>query len=81
MREEKIKELGGSKTMLSNELSEKLKSYLEEHGYKYDFDLEDKCKSDTFAINYASITLISITGLLNNFILCADTKHKSDDID
>ena len=32
MREEKIKELGGSKTMLSNEFSEKLKSYLEEHG-------------------------------------------------
>ena len=81
MREEKIKELGGSKTMLSNEFSEKLKSYLEEHGYKYDFDLEDKCKSDTFADNYASITLRSITGLLNNFILCADTKHKSYDID
>jgi len=73
--------IGDGKAMLSNELSEKLKSYLDEHGYKYDFCLEDKCKSDTFVDNYASITLKSITGLLNNSILCADTKHSCYDIE
>ena len=33
--------------MLSDELTEKLKSYLDKHGYKYDFYLEDKYHDST----------------------------------
>ena len=55
--------------MLSDELTEKLKSYLEEHGYKYDFYLEDKYKASTLTDNYASFILKSITGLINNSII------------
>ena len=67
--------------MLSDELTEKLKSYLEEHGYKYDFYLEDKYKASTLTDNYASFILKSITGLINNSIIEADTKHSIYDID
>lgn len=67
--------------MLSDELTEKLKSYLEEHGYRYDFYLEDKYKASTLTDNYASFILKSITGLLNNSIVEADTKHSIYNID
>lgn len=61
--------------MLNNELTEKLQSYLEDHEYEYDFHLEDKYKASTLTDNYASITLRSITGLLNNSIVGSDAKH------
>ena len=67
--------------MLSDELSEKLKSYLEEHGYQYDFYLEEKYKASTLTENYASFILRSITGLLNNSILESDGKRSIYNID
>lgn len=67
--------------MLSDELTEKLKSYLDKHGYKYDFYLEDKYNARTLTDNYSSFILKSITGLLNNSIVEADTKHSIYDID
>lgn len=67
--------------MLSYKLSEKLNSYLEEHGYKYDFYLEDKYKARALTDNYTSFILKSITGLINNSIVEADTKHSIYDID
>lgn len=67
--------------MLSDELTEKLKSYLDKHGYKYDFYLEDKYNARTLTDNYSSFILKSITGLLNNSIVEADTKHSIYNID
>ena len=62
--------------MLSDELTEKLKSYLDKYGYKYDFYLEDKYNARTLTDNYSSFLLKSITGLLNNSIVEADTKNQ-----
>lgn len=67
--------------MLSDELTEKLKNYLDEHGYKYDFYLEDKYKASTLTDNYASFILKSITGLINNYIVEADVEHSLYNID
>lgn len=67
--------------MISDELCEKLSNYLKEHGYKYDFYLEDKYKASTLTDKYSSFVLKSITGLITNSIIQADTEHSTYNID
>ncbi len=67
--------------MISDELCEKLSKYLKEHGYEYDFYIEDKYKASTPTDEYSSFVLKSITGLINNSIVQADTEHSIYNID
>lgn len=67
--------------MISDDLCEKLSNYLKEHGYEYDFYLEDMYKPNTLTDEYSSFVLKSITGLINNSIIQADAEHSIYNID
>lgn len=67
--------------MLDFELQTKLEDCLKKGGFEYDFSIDDSYYFDRSYGKYTSLTLKSITGLLNNSILNNDSEHSSYNID
>ena len=67
--------------MLDFELQTKLEDCLKKGGFEYDFSIDDNYYFDRSYGKYTSLTLKSITGLLNNSILNNDSEHSSYNID
>lgn len=67
--------------MLDFELQTKLEDRLKKGGFEYDFSIDDNYYFDRSYGKYTSLTLKSITGLLNNSILNNDSEHSSYNID
>ena len=67
--------------MLNFELQSKLEERLKSSGFEYDFSIDDNHFLDRPYGKYTSLTLRSITGLINNSILNNDSEHSSYDIE
>lgn len=67
--------------MLDFELQTKLEGCLKKADFEYDFSFDDNHYFDFSYGRYTSLTLKSITGLLNNSILNKDNNHSSYNID
>lgn len=67
--------------MLDFETLTKLETCLKNNGFEYDFSIDDNHFFDRPYGKYTSLTLRSITGLINNSILNNDSKHSSYDIE
>ena len=67
--------------MLDFETLTKLETCLKNAGFNYDFSIDDNHFFDGTYGKYKSLTLRSITGLINNSILNNDSEHSSYDIE
>ena len=67
--------------MLDFETLTKLETCLKNTGFEYDFSIDDNHFFDRPYGKYTSLTLRSITGLINNSILNNDSEHSSYDIE
>lgn len=67
--------------MLDFETLTKLETCLKNNGFEYDFSIDDNHFFDRPYGKYTSLTLRSITGLINNSILNNDSEHSSYDIE
>ena len=67
--------------MLKFDTQMKLEQCLEQNGFKYDLSIEDQLYFNSHYGNFVSVTLRSVTGLLNHKILGEDTLHSSYDIE
>lgn len=67
--------------MLDFETLTKLETCLKNTGFEYDFSIDDNHFFDRPYGKYTSLTLRSITGLINNSILNNDNEHSSYDIE
>lgn len=67
--------------MLDFETLSKLETCLKNAGFNYDFSIDDNHFFDGSYGKYTSLTLRSITGLINNSILNNDSEHFSYDIE
>lgn len=67
--------------MLDFEILNKLETCLKNTGFEYDFSIDDNHFFDRPYGKYTSLTLRSVTGLINNSILNNDSEHSSYDIE
>ena len=67
--------------MFDYETLSKLETCLKNVGFNYDFSIDDNHFFDGSYGKYTSLTLRSITGLINNSILNNDSEHSSYDIE
>ena len=67
--------------MLDFEILTKLETCLKNTGFEYDFSIDNNHFFDCPYGKYTSLTLRSVTGLINNSILNNDSEHSSYDIE